>query len=149
MKTWVEIVIADEKLRGTVETLLRVNDSAQVIGIFSNAEEATAELEKRGDVVVILGFSGNHKSTMRQLKLIQLHGPFTVLGIGNASDTSSSMFDAFRLGMLDFISLSSDEIKNPPDYILKELTQSIEVLSNADITRLKRVKLTRYEKPSW
>ena len=149
MKTWVAIVIADEKLREAVATLLRVNDSAQVIGIFSNAEDATAELEKRGNVVVVLGFSENHKSTMRQLKLIQLHGPYTVLGVGNASETSSSMFDAFRLGMLDFISLSSEEIENPSDYILKEFTQSIETISNADITRLKRVKLTRYEKPSW
>ncbi len=149
MKTWVAIVIGDEKLRKTIATLLKVNDSAQVIGIFSDAEEATVEIEKKGDVVVILGFSKDHKSSMRQLKLIQLHGPYTVLGVGNASETSSVMFDAFRLGMLDFISLSSEEIETPPDYILKELTQSIETISNADITRLKRVKLTRYEKPSW
>ncbi|MBN1574202.1 MAG: chemotaxis protein CheB [Deltaproteobacteria bacterium] len=149
MKTWVAIIISDEKLRGAVETLLRVNDSAQVIGIFSDVEEATTELEKRGNVVVVLGFSGDHKATMRQLKLVQLHGPYKVLGVGNTSDTASSMFDAFRLGLLDFISLSADEIRNPSDNLLKEFIKSIDTISKADITRLKRVKLTLYEKPGW
>ncbi|GEM_PF-1615255 len=149
MKTWVSIIISDEKLRGTVETLLRVNDSAQVIGVFSDVEEATAELEKRGNVVVVLGFSNNHKTTMRQLKLIQLHGPYKVLGVGDPFDTASSMFDAFRLGLLDFISLSPEEIKNPSDNLLKEFIESIETISKANITKLKRVKLTLYEKPGW
>jgi two-component system chemotaxis response regulator CheB len=149
MKTWVAIVVSDEKLRGTVETLLKVNDSAQVIGVFSDAEEAAAELEKRGNVVVVLGFSNDRKATMRQLKLIQLHGPYSVLGVGNAHDTAMSMFDAFRLGMLDYISLTSDEIESPSDHLLKEFTKSIEAVSNADVTRLRRVKLTLYDKPGW
>jgi two-component system chemotaxis response regulator CheB len=149
MKTWVAVVVQDERLRRTVETLLKVIDSAQVIGVFSDAEEAAAELEKRGNVVVVLGFSNDRKATMRQLKLIQLHGPYSVLGVGNAQDTAMSMFDAFRLGMLDYISLTPDEIESPSDHLLKEFTKSIETVSSADVTRLRRVKLTLYDKPGW
>ena len=145
IKKWVGLFISDEGLRGAVETLLMVDDSTQIIGKFESTEQAISGLAKRGDVVVIMGLGGAIKEELNRLKLIQLNGPYPVLGVGDAKKSAPILFDAFRLGMLDFIPFNPGDVENPTDYLLKEMTGSIDILSRAQTAKIKRVRIASTE----
>ncbi len=140
MKTWIGLIISDETLKNTVQTLLKVTNEHQVVGIYSNVREAVPDLKKKGDVRIILGLSGDRQS-VQDLKMIQLSGPYAVLGIGGLTDATPVLFDAFRLGMIDFIPFSHEDIGSPTDLLLKRITESIRMLSLANVDRIARVRV--------
>jgi two-component system chemotaxis response regulator CheB len=143
MKTWIGLIIPDETLKNTVQTLLKVTNDLQVVGIYSDAQEAVADLKKKGDVRIILGLRGDRQS-IRDLKMIELSGPYPVLGIGGLMDATPLLFDAFRLGMIDFISFSPEDIGSPTDLLLKRITESIRMLSLVNVDRITRVRVRRF-----
>jgi two-component system chemotaxis response regulator CheB len=146
MKTWIGLIISDEKLNNTIQTLLKVDNELQVVGIYSDAREATADLKKKGDVQIILGLGGNEQA-IKDLKAIQISGPYPVLGVGGIVEAAPHLFDAFRLGMIDFIPFSAEDIKSPTDSLLKRMTESVRMLSMADPHRIVRVRLKAFGEP--
>ncbi len=145
MKTWIGLIISDERLARTVQTLLKVNSAAQVVGTYTDAKEAARDLKDKGDVLVIFGIGPDRREFLKNLRVIQLSGPYPVLGVGTAADASPLLFDAFRLGMLDFISLPPEEIENPTDSLLKEIMESIDALSAGSSDRIRRVALKPFK----
>jgi two-component system chemotaxis response regulator CheB len=143
MKTWIGLIISDEKLKNTVQTLLRVNNDLQVVGIYSDAREAAVDLRKKGDVQIILGIGGNERA-IKDLKTIQLSGPYPVLGVGGLVDATPLLFDAFRLGMIDFVPFSPEDIKSPTDSLLKRITESVRMISLVNPDRVSRVRLKAF-----
>jgi two-component system chemotaxis response regulator CheB len=141
MKTWIGLIVADKQVKGVVDTLLKVNDITQVVGRYTNADEAVNDLGTKGTVVIILELDGDHRRSLKDLKTVQLFGPYAVLGVGDGRVASPILFDAFRLGMLDFISIDSEDINSPSDALFREFSQSIESLATADISRLSRARL--------
>jgi two-component system, chemotaxis family, protein-glutamate methylesterase/glutaminase len=140
MKTWIGLIISDETLKNTVQTLLKVTNELQVVGIYSDAREAAADLKKKGDVQIIVGLRGDQRS-MADLKVLQLSGPYPVLGVGGLVEVTPILFDAFRLGMVDFIPFSPEDIGSPTDSLLRRINESIRMLSLVDITRIARARI--------
>lgn len=140
MKTWIGLIISDETLKNTVQTLLKVTNELQVVGVYADAQEAAADLKKKGDVRIIIGLAGDRQS-IRALKIIQLSGPYPVLGVGGLIDTTPLLFDAFRLGMIDFIPFSPEDISSPTDSLLRRVTESIRMLCLVDVNRVARVRV--------
>jgi chemotaxis response regulator CheB len=140
MKPWIALILPDEKMKGALTNLLKANASAQVIGTFSSVEDALSDLEKKGEVIVILGFGSNPQHSLRQLKKLQVFGPFPILGVGDEKTITPILFDMFRLGMLDFIPFSTEEIENPTDHIFRKLSSTIDALAH---TRVERVSWAR------
>ena len=142
MKTWIGLIVADKQVKGVVDTLLKVNEITQVVGRYTNADEAVKDLGAKGKVVIILELDDNYRRSLTQLKTVQMFGPYAVLGVGNGHVVSPILFDAFRLGMLDFISISSEDINGPSDVLFHEFSQSVESLAEADLSRLSRARLS-------
>ncbi|MBN1882770.1 MAG: hypothetical protein JW885_11395 [Deltaproteobacteria bacterium] len=142
MKTWIGLIVADKQVTGVVDTLLKVNEITQVVGRYTNADEAVKDLGSKGAVVVVLELDDDYRRSLTQLKTVQLFGPYAVLGVGDGRVASPILFDAFRLGMLDFISIDSEDINSPSDALFREFSQSIESLAAADISRLSRARLS-------
>ncbi len=140
MKKWIGLIISDERLRNTVQTLLKVTNELQVVGIYSDAREAAADLKNKGDVRIILGLRGDRQS-VKDLKIIELSGPYPVLGIGGLIEATPILFEAFRLGMIDFIPFSPEDIGSPTDSMLKRITESIRMLSLVNVDRIARARV--------
>jgi hypothetical protein len=138
MKTWIGLIISDETLKNAVQTLLKVTNELQVVGIYSDAREAAADLKKKGDVQIIVGLRGGRQS-VADLKVLQLSGPYPVLGVGGLAETTPILFDAFGLGMVDLFPFrprtSVARIR-----CLGEST-SRRMLSIVDITRIARARV--------
>ena len=145
MKTWIGLAISDEKLAKTVQTLLKVNNAAQVVGIYSDARGAAADLKHKGDVLVIYGIGNDPEGALRGLKVIQLSGPFPIIGVGSVIDAAPILFDAFRLGMLGFVPFSPEEIDSPTDSLLIEMTDSIQAVGEGNVGRITRAKLKPFK----
>ncbi len=143
MKTWIGLIISDETLKNTVQTLLKVTNDLQVVGIYSDVREAAVDLKKKGDVKIILGLGGKDHP-ISELKTIQLSGPYPVLGVGGLIEATPLLFDAFRLGMIDFIPFSPEDIENPTDSLLKRITESVRMLSLVNTERVARVSLKAF-----
>jgi two-component system chemotaxis response regulator CheB len=142
MKTWIGLIIADKQIKGVVDTLLKVNDITQVVGRYSSADEAVRDLGAKGKVVIVLGLDNDYRRSLKELKTVQLFGPYAVLGVGDGHITSPILFDAFRLGMLDFISIDTEDINSPSDTLFRDFSQSVESLADADLSRLSRARLS-------
>jgi len=142
MKTWIGLIIANKQIKGVVDTLLKVNDITQVVGRYASAEEAVQDLGVKGNVVIVLELDDDYRRSLTQLKTVQLFGPYAVLGVGDGHVVSPILFDAFRLGMLDFISIESEDINGPSDSLFRDFSQSIESLATADLSRLSRARLS-------
>jgi two-component system chemotaxis response regulator CheB len=140
MKKWIGLIISDERLKNTVQTLLKVTNELQVVGIYSDAVDAAVDLKKKGDVQIILGLRGDRQS-VKDLKMIELSGPYPVLGIGSLIDATPFLFDAFRLGMIDFIPFSPEDIGSPTDLLLKRITESIRMLCLVNVDRIARARV--------
>lgn len=136
MKTSVAVIVSDERMRSVVETIIKADDFLQLLGAYSNAVDSIQKLEKMENVVVVFGLGGDNQLSLKNLKMIQIYGPFPVLGVGYAEDAAPNLFDAFRLGMLDFISITSEEIESPTNNLFKQLTESIDALALADMGRI-------------
>lgn len=142
MKTWTGIVISHERLRSAVKSLIKLNDSVQVIGVYAHAEEAIEELKNKGNAVIILGMTDDPEQSIRELKLLQLFGPYAILGVGDdAQATTPVLFNAFRLGMLDFIDFTAEEIDSPTDYHFREFNEVISAIGPADVSKISRANL--------
>jgi len=142
MKTWIGLIIADKQVAGVVDTLLKVNDITQVVGRYTSADEAVEDLGTKGTVVIVLELDDDYRRSLTQLKRVQLFGPYAVLGVGDGRVVSPILFDAFRLGMLDFISIGSEDIGSPTDALFRDFSQSVESLATADLSRLSRARLS-------
>ena len=142
MKNWTGLIIADKQIKGVVDTLLKVNDITQVVGRYASADEAVKDLVAKGTVVVILELDADYRRSLKELKTVQLFGPYAVLGVGDGHVVSPILFDAFRLGMLDFISVDSEDFSSPSDTLFREFSQSVESLADADLSRLSRARLS-------
>jgi two-component system, chemotaxis family, protein-glutamate methylesterase/glutaminase len=140
MKTWIGLIISDETLKNAVQTLLKVTNEVQVVGIYSDAQEAAADLKNKGDVQIIIGLRGDRQS-IQDLKTLQLSGPYPVLGVGGLAEATPLLFDAFRLGMIDFIPFSPEDIGSPTDLLLRRITESIRMLSLVDVNRVARARI--------
>ena len=141
MKISIAVIVPDEKMRSVVETVIKTDASLQLIGVYSNALDAIQKLEKVENVVVVFGLGGDSQLSLKNLKMIQIYGPFPVLGVGGAEDAAPILFDAFRLGMLDFIPITSGEIENPAGNLSRQLTESINALAPADMGRISWARL--------
>jgi two-component system chemotaxis response regulator CheB len=142
MKTWIGLIIGDSQIKGVIDTLLKVNDVTQVVGRYTSADEAVKDLGAKGRVVIVLGLDEDYRRSLTQLKTVQLFGPYAVLGVGDGRIASPILFDAFRLGMLDFISIDSEDINSPSDALFRDFSQSVESLASADLTLLSRARLS-------
>ena len=140
MKTWIGLIISDEALKNAIQTLLKVTNEIQVVGIYSDAREAAADLRKKGDVQIIVGLGGDRQS-VDDLKVLQLSGPYPMLGVGGLIDATPLLFDAFRLGMIDFIPFSPEDIGSPTDALLRRMTESIRMLCLVDVNRIARARV--------
>jgi len=141
MNTSIAVITPDERMRSAVETIVKSDASLNLLGVYSNAVDAVQVLEKIEDVVVVFGLGGDNQTSLKNLKMIQVYGPFPVLGIGDAVDAAPTLFDAFRLGMLDFIPITSGEIESPTDNLFRQLTESINAIARADMGRISWARL--------
>ncbi len=142
MNISIAVIIPDERMRSAIETIIRADVSLNFLGVYSNAVDAIHKLEKVENVVVVFGLGGDGQTSLKNLKMIQVYGPFPVLGIGGIEDAAPALFDAFRLGMLDFIPITSGEIENPTDNLFRRLTESINALALADMGRISFARLS-------
>ena len=113
MKTWIGLIISDERLKNTVQTLLKVTNDLQVVGIYSDAQGGGRRPEEEGR-------RSNHPRPRRRTitrstssRRYSFPGPYPVLGVGGLVEATPLLFDAFRLGMIDFIPFSPEDIKQP------------------------------------
>jgi two-component system chemotaxis response regulator CheB len=141
MNTSIAVITPDSRMRSAVETIVRADASLNLLGVYSNAVDAVQVLEKTKNVVVVFGLGGDNQTSLKNLKMIQVYGPFPVLGIGDAGDAAPALFDAFRLGMLDFVPFTSGEIENPTDNLFRQLTESINAIAQADMGRISWARL--------
>jgi two-component system chemotaxis response regulator CheB len=144
MNTSIAVISPDERMRSVVETIIKADASLNLLGVYSNAVDAIQVLENTENVVVVFGLGGDSQTSLKNLKMIQVYGPFPVLGIGDAGDASPALFDAFRLGMLDFIPVTSDEIENPMDSLSRHFTESVNAIAQADMGRISWARLTPF-----
>jgi two-component system chemotaxis response regulator CheB len=144
MKNRIGLIISDEGLSKSVQTLLTAGDGVELVGTYASPAEA-ADLGHTDGLLIVYGIGRDHEKSLDELRAIQLSGPYPIIGVGSVADAAPVLFDSFRLGMLDFIPLTPEMIEDPADSLLVQTVASIGAVGGGSVDRITRAKLKPFK----
>lgn len=141
--TKIKVLVVDDTalMRKVLPQVLASDPQIEVVGAAENGQDALEKIRKLRPDVVTLDIAMPVMDGLTAIKHIMIESPAPIVVLSSLINDGAVIFEALRLGVVDFVPKPSDEIFSVTDRTKQQMIDRIKMACTMELENVRRVRL--------